>query len=380
MTRNEILNIIKKSVDWNVIANYIHSTKRQLTDQTDRFISSEIRENIIEIASIGNLKYVNKDGNDLLLTYKNQPLKIESKFQSNGFLYTPKAIEKRSTVNNIVLLNIKSKNTPKKLPKDYSSVILCSEPHAFSIIFTEDILPFLQVTNTQIIAKDIPARYFHEIMNYQEFIIHDIEFNIQSEKEIFVKNTTQEFKTKYDLINGSYVSTIKVVPNKGNYMKIQNYKKDGSTKKAYQLLLRSNKKTFTSKDIQKLLETEGMSRSLEACGKYAYDLRKSKRFFCHGKVQKTKEIIYKFNTKHKDYLEFRAEFDNKLKNNTVVGNYEKSQKELDDDVDNYLTNNTTVVGNYEKSQKELDEMIAKITNSNKYTRNQKLSIFAKCAE
>jgi hypothetical protein len=204
----EIINVLKK-INWNIVLNYIHATKNQLVQPSERFLASEIRDNLIPKISNKTIDYINENGNDLLFTDDNKSYKIECKYLSDGYLYT-KNKNKRNFAPKITLVNTISKETPTELPQDYSESILCLEPYAISLVSTKDLInnKLIKFEKGQIVAKQIPVKLFHKIFDYNQSKQLVEKFDIESESKKFVQDSLDKFLNVY---NQAYYNSIQEI-------------------------------------------------------------------------------------------------------------------------------------------------------------------------
>lgn len=327
MQKQKILKIIKslrEDIDFNIMANYILSTRGQLAEKNERHLASSIRDQFFQICSFSKIKYIDENRADLL--YKKFNQKIEIKYLTDGFLFSPEKKIPREFINEIKLINTDSK---EKIDFEdcKDTLILCCEPHSFSILSWSDLIEEELIDCSkpgQIVAKKVPRRLFYEIINHEEFHIVVEKFDLQKRKDTFLDSISKDFlKTyNYNLTQNPIAHKIcKPMTNKDS--EIMNIKKNGSTQRAFELILNhKHDDQITDEVIQKLFKDTGEEKSLKACANYIYSLRKA------GKITLEKRKIKKGNRTYygsiyfinKDYLK------SKNKNKNIQSpNCEKNQ-------------------------------------------------------
>jgi len=316
MQKQKVLKIIRslmKDIDFNIISNYINSTKGQLARKNERHFASNLRDQFFQICSSSEVEYIDQNRADLF--YKKFNQKIEIKYLTDGFLYSQEKKNPREIINEIKLINTDSKGKIDVEKDCKDTLILCCEPNAFSILLWSDLIKYQLLDYSkpgQIVARKVPRKLFYEIMNYQKFNIVVEKFDLQKRKDEFTNNISKDFLKIYnDNLTQSYNNYKICKPQlEGEIMNL-NLIKNGSTKQAYDLILNNTNHddSITSTLVQKLFKKLRIEKSIKACGKYIYSLRKANKL--HIKKQKAKKnnrtyykCIYYLNKNHKDYLEF----------------------------------------------------------------------------
>ena len=288
--RLRTLEIIKHSADWNLIANWSLATAGQLAGRIDRFLASDLRESLIAFISKQSIEYIDQHGADLSHISLG---KIEVKYSTNDFLYSFASKNPRTHVD-IVLVNTNSKEKIKNY-KPNSSFIICGEPHCFSLLFYEDLINHKLICNKkpgQIIAKNIPKELFYNIIHHTEFKVYIEKYDLEKRKEDFKSNAIKDFVDKYQ--DEKEKCKVNLTPSKDlhkidsfkkgeNIMNIKNYKKDGSTQKAYDLILAYGKSVDVT-TLQRLFEKERVQKSNKSCWDYLNSLVKSKKLIVRKKM------------------------------------------------------------------------------------------------
>lgn len=364
MQKQKILKIIKslrEDIDFNIMANYILSTRGQLAEKNERHLASSIRDQFFQICSFSNIEYIDQNRADLL--YKKFNQKIEIKYLTDGFLYSPEKKIPREFINEIKLINTDSK---EKIDFEdcKDTLILCCEPHSFSILSWSDLIKEELIDCSkpgQIVAKKVPRRLFYEIINYEEFHIVVGKFDLQRRKDTFLDSISKDFLQTYNYnLTQNPISHKICKPMTNKDSEIMNIKKNGSTQRAFELILNNLKhdEQITDEVIQKLFKDIGEEKSLKACVNYIYSLRKAEKITLEKrKIKKGNQTYYKsiyfINRNHKDYL--------KLPKNIQSPNCEKNQiKDAPEELITTATILDKILKSPKLSEKEKNTLIYQI--------------------
>lgn len=328
MNKKQIVNIIKESVDFNFIANFINATKKQLTNPNDRHFASTLRDNFFEFASYNQkVKYIDKKGADLY--HLGLKTNIEIKYSTRGFLYTQKQ-NARKIISKIILKNTDSVVIPN-IEESMSQIIICCEPNCFSILFLDDLIKNKLIDTSkpgQILAKNVPCHLFYKIMDHKEFEIIVDHYNIQEKTDNFKSKVTQEFYEKYNLALTKQKDFCKIstTPNE-NFNMNKSY-----VQQTYEFIVEHKKLDIN--ELQTLFRNKGIEKTDKCCWGYLNSLVNSKKI---TKTKTKKKIkgkwfstnIYQINEEHveentcqtnKEHIE--NNIDNKLTENHLAVNRE----------------------------------------------------------
>lgn len=118
----EVADFFKKNMDFKRFARLTKALGDQLNDAQLRFIKALVFEQSMEDYSKGKIKYVGKEGCDLIIPELNDA-KVEMKYVEDA-LYTSKRKELREHTGGIKLMNSMGTNTHKSLPPNYADFLI----------------------------------------------------------------------------------------------------------------------------------------------------------------------------------------------------------------------------------------------------------------
>ncbi len=289
MTKEEKVEILRREFPCNYILNFTRATLKQCNGKLERSMKADIRDKLCEKSKF--FKYVNKDGNDLLFTHPDldSPIKIETKF-SNTFLYTEAGYlrgkinsqgkSNKPIVPRVEICNSNSCSQSKKIPENYSEIIICIEPFCISILFVEDIICYLHSKPGKLIAKRIPINLFYKLMDVntsEDFIDLKIDFDLQNKFDSMKRDSSKEYDDLYNknLLDYNSSSSNSKSKMKENEMK-NNKIKQTETDKAYKLIC--DRDNFDLKTLSKLFfEIHGQEKTEKQCYNYCENLIKSNK-------------------------------------------------------------------------------------------------------
>ena len=120
-TKEDVANFLKSKINFARFARLTTSLGHQANESQLRFLKARIFEQSIEEYSNGEIKYVGKEGCDLIIT--SLDARVEMKY-TEGALYTSSRKELRKQTGSIKLMNSMGTNTHKVLPAGYADYLM----------------------------------------------------------------------------------------------------------------------------------------------------------------------------------------------------------------------------------------------------------------
>jgi hypothetical protein len=152
-TKKDVANFFKAKMDFARFARLTKALGNQANDAQLRFLKATIFEQSIEEYSNGEIKYVGKEGCDLIIPSINA--RVEMKY-TEGALYTNSRKELREQTGGIKLMNSMGTNTHKVLPVGYADYLIYIGNQG-AILFDKDTLKQHIVSGGDGITANIPT-------------------------------------------------------------------------------------------------------------------------------------------------------------------------------------------------------------------------------
>lgn len=158
---SELLDILRRNIDWQRFHNLSLSIGKQLNDHQLRFMKATILERAIANYSNDELTYVGnlENGCDFIVK-KLKNLRIEMKYVE-GCIFSTKTLLVKKFASEIKLMNSNGPNKHLELPHSYADYLLICDLNGAGLISKEELKKYIIIQGDGIKAKQIPIDKLH---------------------------------------------------------------------------------------------------------------------------------------------------------------------------------------------------------------------------
>ena len=106
-----------------------------------------------------------------------------------------KELQRLNEPVSLILVNSRGENKHKKLPDTYAEFLLAADNHSAHVIEVAALVPYLQFPGDGIVAVDVPANLFTQVIGPEDITARQplANFNYKQEKLAFQRNFLNKF-------------------------------------------------------------------------------------------------------------------------------------------------------------------------------------------